>query len=61
MADEPSLPDFDEIERALLGSRRAFTRKQVADKAGVPLDVAEELYDELAHANRDHLPERLTR
>ena len=38
---------IEEVERALLGSKRVFTRKEVADRAGVPIDVAEELWQQL--------------
>lgn len=57
MADEPELPAFDEIERALLGSKRTLTRKEVADRAGIPLDLAEELWQRLGfpHTEDDDL------
>jgi adenylate cyclase len=45
--DGDPLGRIEEIERALLGSKRTFTRKEVADKAGVPIDVAEELWQQL--------------
>ncbi|HEX5861370.1 MAG TPA: adenylate/guanylate cyclase domain-containing protein [Nocardioides sp.] len=38
---------IEEVERALLGSKRSFTRKEVAEKAGVPLEVAQELWQQL--------------
>jgi adenylate cyclase len=38
---------IEEIERSLLGSKRAFTRTEVAEKAGVPIEVAEELWQQL--------------
>ena len=41
---DPGLPD---LERYLLGARRTLTRQQVADKAGVPLELAEELWGQL--------------
>ena len=46
---------IEEIERALLGAKRVFTRKEVADKADVPIDVAEELWQQLGfpHAADD--------
>jgi adenylate cyclase len=47
VADEPALPEFDEIERALLGSKRLYTRAEVAAKADLPLDLAEELWQRL--------------
>jgi adenylate cyclase len=51
LADDPDDVDplgwIDEVERALLGSKRTFTRKEVADKAGVPVEVAEELWQQL--------------
>jgi adenylate cyclase len=45
--DGDPLGRVEEIERALLGSKRTFTRKEVAAKAGVPIDVAEELWQQL--------------
>jgi adenylate cyclase len=45
--DSDPLGRIEEIEHALLGSKRAFTRKEVADKAGVPIEVAEELWQQL--------------
>ena len=49
------LGGIEEIERALLGSKRVFNRKEIADKAGVPIDVAEELWQQLGfpHAADD--------
>ena len=46
---------IEEVERALLGSKRAFTRKEVADRAGVPIEVAEEMWQQLGfpHAADD--------
>ena len=41
---DPGLPD---LERFLLGARRTLTRHEVADKAGVPLELAEELWGQL--------------
>ncbi|GAA1477558.1 adenylate/guanylate cyclase domain-containing protein [Nocardioides aestuarii] len=38
---------LDDLERYLLGARRSLTRRQVADRAGVDLDVAEELWGQL--------------
>jgi adenylate cyclase len=53
--DDDPLGRIEEIERALLGSKRSFTRKEVADKAGIPIDVAEELWQQLGfpHAADD--------
>ena len=45
--DADPLGRIEEVERALLGSKRVFTRKEVADRAGVPIDVAEELWQQL--------------
>jgi adenylate cyclase len=45
--DTDPLGRIEEIERALLGSKRVFTRKEIADKAGVPIEVAEELWQQL--------------
>lgn len=48
MADDDPLQDaFDEVERALLGSTRTLTRRQVAERAGVAIEVAEELWQRL--------------
>jgi adenylate cyclase len=49
---DPGLPD---LERYLLGARRTLTRQQVADRAGVPLELAEELWGQLGfpHAADD--------
>lgn len=57
MADEPDLPVFDDIERALLGSKRTLTRVDVAAKADIPLELAEELWQRLGfpHVNDDEL------
>ena len=38
---------LDDIERYLLGARRTLTRVEVAEKAGVPLELAEELWSQL--------------
>jgi adenylate cyclase len=53
--DTAPLGPIEEIERSLLGAKRAFTRQQVADKAGVPIEVAEELWQQLGfpHAADD--------
>ncbi len=53
--DSDPLGQIEEIERALLGSKRTFNRKEIADKAGVPIDVAEELWQQLGfpHASDD--------
>lgn len=46
---------LDDIERFLLGARRRYTRHEVAEKSGVPLDLAEELWAQLGfpHAADD--------
>ncbi len=53
--DGDLLGQIEEIERSLLGSKRTFNRREVADKAGVPIDVAEELWQQLGfpHAADD--------
>ena len=53
-SDAAPLADPDAVEEALLG-RRTFTRAQVADKAGVPQERAEELWAHMgfAHAAED--------
>ena len=47
MNDAPDEVPLDDIERYLLGARRTLTRAEVAEKAGVPIDVAEELWSQL--------------
>ena len=41
---------LDDIERFLLGARPTLTRVEVADQAGVPLELAEELWGQLGFA-----------
>ncbi len=41
----------EEIERLLMGAKATLTRQQVADKAGVPLEVATELWHLLGFAH----------
>ena len=56
MAGEKGETDpVEEIERGLLGSRRSLTRREVADRAGVSLELAEELWGQLGfpHAGDD--------
>jgi adenylate cyclase len=43
--EEPA--DLVDVDRALLGSDPTYTRADVADRAGIPLDVAEELWQQL--------------
>jgi adenylate cyclase len=50
-ADDP-LESFD-IEKALLGGKRKYTRQQVAEKAGVTLELAEELWQQLGFPRTD--------
>lgn len=47
MADDGPLIEYDEIERALLGSKRKLTRVDVAAEVGIPLELAEELWSRL--------------
>ena len=53
--DDDPLGRIEGIERALLGAKRVFNRKEVADKAGMPIEVAEELWQQLGfpHASDD--------
>lgn len=44
---------LDDIERFLLGARRRYTRQEVADRSGVPLDLAEELWGQLGFPHAD--------
>ncbi len=55
MAEDDGLVPFDDIERSLLGSRPSLTRQEVAEAAGVPLELAEDLWQELGfpHAADD--------
>ncbi len=50
-ADDP-LESFD-VEKALLGGPREYTRAQVAEKADVPMEVAEELWQQLGFPHTD--------
>jgi adenylate cyclase len=45
----------EELEEALLGSAPAYTRGEVSDEVGLPLDLAEELWQQLGfpHAGDD--------
>lgn len=54
-ADDSTLIETGDLERYLLGARRTLTRGQVAEKAGVPLELAEELWSQLGfpHASDD--------
>lgn len=49
------LPAIADVERGLLGSERSLTRIQVAEQAGVDLDLAQELWQQLGfpHAADD--------
>ena len=55
MAEDDALVSFEDIERSLLGSRPSLTRQAVAEAAGVPLELAEDLWQELGfpHAADD--------
>src|SRR5689334_15178247 len=55
MSDDAALPDdvAVDIEKYLLGSRRSLTRVEVADEAGMPMDLAEELWAQLGFARTD--------
>lgn len=46
MDDHDEVP-LDDIERFLLGARRTLTRVEVAERAGVPLELAQELWSQL--------------
>ena len=45
--DDPAEVPLDDIERYLLGAKPTLTRTEVAEKAGVPIDLAEELWGQL--------------
>jgi len=47
VTDEEPADLVEDVDRALLGSNPTYTREQVADRAGVPLQVAEELWQQL--------------
>ncbi len=51
MSDGP----LEDVERYLLGARRTLTRIEVAERAGVPIEVAQELWGQLGfpHAADD--------
>jgi adenylate cyclase len=51
--DTDPLRWIDEVERALLGSKRVFTRREVAEKAGISMEVAEELWQQLGFPRTD--------
>ncbi len=55
MAEDDALISFDDIERSLLGSRPSLRRQEVAERAGVSLELAEDLWQELGfpHATDD--------
>ncbi|QZY29261.1 adenylate/guanylate cyclase domain-containing protein [Nocardioides coralli] len=58
MGTEDEQPEADgldpgDLEHHLLGARRTLTRVQVADKAGVPLELAEELWGQLGFPHTD--------
>lgn len=50
-SDDP-LESLD-VEKALLGGKRRYTRREVSEKAGVPLDLAEELWQQLGFPRTD--------
>ncbi|WP_432477785.1 adenylate/guanylate cyclase domain-containing protein [Nocardioides sp. GXQ0305] len=47
MSDGPDEVRLDDIERTLLGARCTLTRLEVAERAGVPIELAEELWAQL--------------
>ncbi len=55
MTDEEPADLVEDVDRALLGSDPTYTREEVTDRAGVPLQVAEELWQQLGfpHAGAD--------
>ena len=53
MSDQPAIDPVEDIDRALLGSDAAYTRRDVAERAGVPLDVAEQLWQHLGFPRTD--------
>ncbi len=55
MGEEPDPLAEPDLERLLLGAELTLTRQEVADRAGVPLELAEELWGQLGfpHAGDD--------
>jgi adenylate cyclase len=55
VTDQDPADLVEDIDRALLGSHPTYTRAEVADRAGIPLDAAEELWQQLGfpHADSD--------
>jgi adenylate cyclase len=55
--DRPPLDQVQDVDRALLGSDHQYTRGQVAELAGVPLEVAQELWQQLGfpHTGEDEV------
>ncbi|WP_109505438.1 adenylate/guanylate cyclase domain-containing protein [Nocardioides speluncae] len=51
--DPPELVSPEEIERLLMGAKPTLTRQQVAAKAGVPMEVATELWHLLGFAHHE--------
>ena len=52
MNDQDTGVPLDDIEHYLLGTRPTLTRVEVAEQAGVPLDLAEELWSQLGFPHR---------
>src|SRR5688500_18903185 len=55
VGEGPDLLVEPDLERLLLGAELTLTRQEVADRAGVPLELAEELWGQLGfpHAADD--------
>ena len=47
MSEERPLGQVEDIDRALLGTEPRYTRREVAERAGLPIEVAEELWQQL--------------
>lgn len=60
MDEGSSLADPDDVSQALLG-RRHLTRAEVAERAGMPIELAEELWAQLGFAHADDDVEAFTR
>jgi adenylate cyclase len=62
LAEEPTPPliSLEDVERSLLGAPATLTRVEVAERAGVPLDLAEELWQRLGFPHTEDDDEAFT-
>jgi len=47
VSEKRPLGQVEDIDRALLGTEPRYTRREVAERAGLPIEVAEELWQQL--------------